>query len=200
MYKILLISGKQGAGKTSLQNEIANSWQWKLQDPGSRAIEINFADIIYSMHDFCIGKLHSYYPRDIKKDGPLLQLLGTEWARNTIDKNIWVNVLKARIKELSLHNSHYKNILFIIGDCRFENEFDGFPEALKVRLEAAEHVRQQRCSAWRDRTDHPSEIGLDKYSQEGRFDLLFETDGNLSTTYIATEVIDVLKDMKGIDG
>jgi hypothetical protein len=64
----------------------------------------------------------------------------------------------------------------VIGDCRFENEFDAFPHALRVRLGCPEEVRKSRCSMWRENTQHPSEIGLDKYAKEGWFDLYLHTD------------------------
>ena len=192
-YRTLLISGKQGSGKTTLQNEIAMTWQSRIK--GGRAITVNFADVIYQMHDLCLNVLERYHYRGIKKDGKLLQLLGTEWGRKTIADNIWVSVLKNRINELILNNSHHANLLFIIGDCRFRNEFDGFPEALRIRLECPRDIRKERCPAWRDTETHPSEIDLDEYAKfsEGeqlsfmsffktnekpktKFDLTFHTD------------------------
>jgi hypothetical protein len=66
-------------------------------------------------------------------------------------------------------------IVFIVADCRFQNEFDAFPEALRVRLTASEDVRRTRTNSWRENTSHPSEIDLDGYEAEGKFDLVFDT-------------------------
>jgi hypothetical protein len=175
--QIVLISGKQGSGKSTLQNLLVTTWQKEVK--GSRAINLNFADILYEMHDKVLSVLHKYWPpRDIIKDGPLLQLLGTQWGRDTIDKNIWVICLHEKIRQLAEQNSHYKNLLFIIGDCRFPNEFEAFPEALRVRLRASEETRKARVSMWRENTNHPSEIALDSYDQADKFDLHFSTDNN----------------------
>jgi hypothetical protein len=167
--KVVLISGKQGAGKTTLQEELANQWTALT---GKLAIRLNFADVLYAMHDEVLNILHHYWPkRNLVKDGPLLQLIGTEWGRNTIDQDIWVKCLRKKI------DIHYKGCrepqLILVGDCRFENEFDAFPEALRVRLECHKDVRKARCSAWRDRDDHPSEVGLDIYSAEDKFDVYY---------------------------
>jgi hypothetical protein len=67
-------------------------------------------------------------------------------------------------------------VLVIIDDCRFPNEFEAFPEALRVRLNADEKVRKLRTEAWRENTLHPSEVSLDIYDIEGKFDLYLQTD------------------------
>jgi len=169
--KIVLISGKQGSGKTTLQKALCASWAMRYSKP---AFAMNFADILYEMHDAVLSVFHKYHPpRNIAKDGPLLQLLGTEWGRNTIHTDIWVKCLKSKIEKTGVT---YPEGLFVIGDARFENEFDTFPEALRVRLVCDEDVRKQRCSMWRENVNHPSEIGLDKYATDGRFDLYYATE------------------------
>jgi len=175
--QIVLISGRQGSGKSTLQKRIVLDWQSQVKN--SRAITLNFADILYEMHDKVLQVLNQYWPpREIVKDGPLLQLLGTQWGRDTIDKDIWVKCLQAKIKQLTEQNSHYQNLLFIIGDCRFPNELEAFPEALSIRLRASEETRKARVSMWRENTNHPSEIALDKYDIGDKFDLHFSTDKN----------------------
>lgn len=181
----VIISGKQGSGKTTTQNELVKVWQ---RQPGGRAITINFADVLYEMHDLVLNVLNQYWPdRGLKKDGPLLQVLGTEWGRNTVDQDIWVKIVKEKIIQLTIQNKHYENLLFIIGDCRFTNEFDLFDEALRVRLECHEAIRKQRCSMWRENTQHPSEIGLDGYV--GKFDLVFNTGDEMMRTSDIVELI-----------
>lgn len=171
--KIVMLSGKQGSGKTTVQKALALEWQKRR---GGRAICVNFADVLYEMHDKVLGVLYNYIPRrDIVKDGPLLQVLGTEWGRNTLGENIWVEILKERIAQLAHGNAHYSDLLFIIGDCRFMNEFQGIPTALRVRLEAEYETRKSRCSMWRENSTHPSEIGLDDVSAAKEFDLYLYT-------------------------
>lgn len=165
--QVIVFSGKQGSGKTTLQNALTDY----LVHRGQLVFSINFADVLYEMHDAVLKILHRYTPpRQIVKDGPLLQLLGTEWGRKTIHENIWVSLLQGKIALLPAGS------YVIVGDCRFENEFDAIPEALRVRLECDETVRRERCSMWRQNTEHPSETGLDAYAAAGKFDLYLQTD------------------------
>lgn len=169
--KLILLSGKQGSGKTSLQKMLVGTWR---ESPRyGHAIACNFADILYEMHDEVLCILHRYWPkRDLVKDGPLLQLLGTEWGRGTIDKDIWVKLLRAKLDQI---NKTSKTGLVVIGDCRFENEFDAFPEALRVRLYCPKEIRKPRCEMWRENSKHPSEVGLDDYYRQNKFDLVLKT-------------------------
>lgn len=170
---IVLLSGKQGSGKSTIQRMLKLRW---IHETRGDAHDINFADVLYQMHDAVLEILHKHIPaREIAKDGPLLQLLGTEWGRNTIDKNVWVEIARRRAElSLKLSNPNFP-ALVIIGDCRFENEVDAFPDALSVRLEAPPEVRKKRCSAWRENDIHPSEIALDFYVKAGRFDMTIDT-------------------------
>lgn len=168
-----MLSGKQGSGKTSVQKALQIAFQ---QRKNGRAIQVNFADVLYEMHDKVLQTLHQYVPdRGLAKDGPLLQLLGTEWGRNTLGENIWVEILQKKIEQLATQNSHYDNLLFIIGDCRFMNEFQTFESALRVRLSCPVEIRRERCSMWRE-GNHISENNLDDVATAGEFDLKLNTD------------------------
>lgn len=168
--KVVLISGKQGSGKTTLQKALCHEWTASPRMGDGRAF--NFADIIYEMHDKVLAVLHNYWPdRNLVKDGPLLQLLGTQWGRDTIDTDIWVKCMVKKLEVMAQFNVG----LAVVGDCRFENEFDAFPDALRVRLYCPESTRKLRCSMWRDNVLHPSEIGLDEYHVKNKFDLVLQT-------------------------
>ena len=165
-----------GSGKTTLANDITPL----LQQDGYAVHSVIFAQTIYDIHDFALQLLEDRgVSRDIIKDGPLLQLLGTEWGRQTIDQNIWVKTTRGLIDQLRKNHKDLKNI-FLISDCRFRNEFDAFPDALRVRLECPEDIRKARCSAWRENTQHPSEIDLDNYSESNKFDLKLYTNTSKS--------------------
>ena len=64
----------------------------------------------------------------------------------------------------------------LIDDMRFPNEFDAFMGSgvLRIRLECDEEVRKERCSMWRENTQHPSEISLDDKLES--FDLIVRTE------------------------
>lgn len=179
--KIILISGKKGSGKSTLQDALSA----KLLEMEMRPYRLNFADALYKMHDQLVSTIASYgiqYPgsemtssaaldvRGLRKDRRLLQMLGTEWGRETFGQDVWVNIVKNKIASLPSYTH------FIIGDCRFKNEFDLFPEALRVRLLAPTSIRKARCTSWVDNDKHASEINLDEYAAENKFDVMLSTD------------------------
>lgn len=165
---ITLISSKQGAGKST----IAELLRQRCAETFASVEIYKFAGVLYEMHDEIQLILKQYAPHLFKpKDGDLLQLLGTEWGRKCLGENVWCDILKARIEKESSQIA-----VAIIDDCRFENEFNTFPQALRVRLDCAESIRRERASYWRKDTNHPSEVGLDNYADEGMFDLYLRTD------------------------
>lgn len=176
---VVLLSGKQGSGKTStaiaLKVALINHFNDKREY--TFTYQNRFAEPLYQMHYKCRQVLQDFGITDYdysKKDGNLLQLLGTEWGRKSIYDDIWVRCIQKFVEKETKENA--RNI-FIIEDMRFENEFDGFPEGLKVRLEASEETRKSRAEMWRERTDHPSEIDLDKYAADGKFDMYLDAEG-----------------------
>jgi hypothetical protein len=173
--KILLISGKQGSGKTSNTNAIMEI----VLGLGYLPVIFKFARPLYEMHDAILPILHKYgiRPEAMTKDGELLQVLGTEYGRRRIRESIWIDVCRRQIDAyLNETGPGTEGRLAVIDDARFENEFDAFPDAFRVRLEAPEEVRKPRCSYWREEVNHSSEIGLDQYMHMGKFDLVVPTD------------------------
>jgi hypothetical protein len=73
---------------------------------------LRFADPIYDIQK----AVYQIVGLPEKKDRTLLQLIGTQWGRRTIDENIWVNVVVDRIKK-----EDPKTNLFL-ADARFSNE------------------------------------------------------------------------------
>lgn len=52
----------------------------------------------------------------------LYQTLGTDWGRNTVDTNLWVNLGRERIQSLLLDTMEGINRGVVIDDLRFDNE------------------------------------------------------------------------------
>lgn len=186
---IILISGKQGSGKSTLSDAIHyNLWNaepfFQLTGCPHR---LRFAQPLYEMHDACREVAKKYnIPFPEPKDGELLQMLGTEWGRRLRGENVWVQAMLTKIRSLP------KDAQVVIDDCRFENEFDAFhmvPGCIRVRLECARAIRKGRASYWRENDQHLSEVGLDHYAASGRFDLYFDTE-KTSTDEIMSAIVE----------
>lgn len=165
MNQIVLLSGKQGSGKSTIQKALAaHVFQNMKRIPAI----INFADPLYEFHNFIRNRMTEYGIERPQKDGRLLQLLGTEWGRQSVDTNIWCQIAKNKTSKL-------RDAVAIIGDCRFKNELRFFPDAIKVKLYADRDVRKSRCDSWRDTENHQSEIDLDDVSEK-EFDFVLNTE------------------------
>lgn len=173
---IILISGKQGAGKTTM----AELLHTRLSHTGRTGVMMKFAGVLYEIHDLIVKHL------GLKGiDGPLLQLLGTEWGRKTRGEDFWVEMLKKKIPCADY---------VIIDDCRFPNEFYAFDheyQTFKLRLECDAKIRHGRIiDKWRDVT-HESEVALDDYLDS--FDMVVNT-GGASFPIIVKDVMQRLEE------
>lgn len=192
---IILISGKMGSGKTTLTHEIIKTIVSFKRDDW-KAGEIMFATPIKMMHDECRTILQNYGVDPIhKKDGNLLQYLGTEWGRKTYGDDVWIRTAHGQIQAmLDGYRQMFPQLgrmTIILSDCRFKNEFDAFPEAIRVRLTCPESVRKSRAEMWRDNSSHISETDLDEHARLGAFDLVFDT-SDLQPHEVAKDVIRAL--------
>lgn len=171
--RMWVFSGKMGSGKSTYSSAVEKFF-------GKRAHRVKFADVLYQLHDVCLPilKATGVRPMDMTKDGELLQILGTEYGRNKLGENVWVDACKRTVDKILAEDP--ENIV-IIDDCRFENEFNAFHnDSHMIRLVCPEEVRKQRCSYWRDQTNHISETGLDEYERKNMFHVNLSTDKNLS--------------------
>ena len=184
---IILISGRQGSGKTTL----ASILEVGLKNYGHEVKRISFAGPIYKMHHAVRDALAELDPDNSlkydysKKDGNLLQLLGTEWGRN-IDNEIWVKLLISTINK-------NPNAIYIIDDCRFKNELssikNSFDKVMAVRLECDREIRKKRVSMWRENENHPSEIDLNDWANNTYFHHIFNTGLADGAAFIARTII-----------
>jgi len=176
MSNIILLSGKIGSGKTSQTKELKRI----LENYGLTVHHLLYAKPLYDMHDKVLQVLASYgVVRNIPKDGVLLQHLG-DWIRNTIDQEALIKLMHNKVDQLSKEAMEHpliviSSVIFIVDDARTENEFNAFPDALKIRLECPEDVRVERCEDPSRDLYHFTETGLDKYASEGKFDMYLDT-------------------------
>lgn len=116
---LLGVTGKAGCGKNTLANFLIKNHNF---------IEMSFADTIKDMACVLLNVNREQLEELKINNAPLLgtenitaryilQTLGTEWGRNLISRDIWINNLRQKII-----NNISKNI--IITDVRFPNEFE----------------------------------------------------------------------------
>ena len=101
-----------------------------------------------------------------------MQTLGTQWARDCMGEDFWVEVASSKI-----HTSIASGIPVVIDDIRFENEYDmvqGFSMGLMVKITRPDADPQAHMPWWRKAiTKKPrSEGNLNKK----QFDLSFVND------------------------
>jgi hypothetical protein len=180
---IIMISGKQGSGKTTLAEGLTKVCHTLIREP----IRTRFSEILYKIHDSARDTARSYGINYPTKFSPLLQLLGTELGRNTFGENIWVDALKRKVEKEGGHNS-----VVIIDDARFLNEIDCFDnsehQVFKIRLEANKDNRQKRADAWRDNDVHTSETSLDYYRGFG-MTICTDVTGQAGTLKLASNFV-----------
>ncbi len=171
---IICISGKQGSGKTTLAEELVKKYS---------GLHMKFAKVLYDIHDAAREVLGRYGYEMKKKDGKFLQVVGTEWGRNTLGQDIWRDLTRNAIMQAVVDITKWDKAFIVVDDARFDNELDMFHQLAKenpewnvvtIRLEASEAVRKARCSEWRQDTNHPSEIGLDHRLDD--FDIIVSTE------------------------
>ena len=181
MTAIIMISGKMGVGKTTLQKGLVNQL-------GGEAMR--FVSVLYEMHDACRDIARGYglvFPNKFRE---FLETVGTEVFRKNLGHYYWIEALKSKI-ELTSSN------LIIIDDARFPNEIDAFDsthKVIKIRLDADEAVRRSRCSQWGDQ-NHISNTALDDYDFPFRLDVT-----ELTEKEVLFLVLDYYKNEREKDG
>jgi len=118
--KLIAICGLPGSGKDHFANQLIEGGGWSriafagpLKRGLSAMFDIPMADIenpvIKNEPNYKFGKSIRY----------MAQTLGTEWARNLIAENVWLQIAKESIEH---QMGHGQNV--VITDLRFPNEVD----------------------------------------------------------------------------
>jgi len=169
MSLIILISGKQGSGKSSLANNLEQFYKRFNYHVENLAL----ADPIYQIHNTLSAVKNRELLLHIGKSG------------TDINQNYWVSILINRIISKFAH-------IYIVSDCRrlyeVENLMTHLPtyQFLTIRLNCNELIRAQRCNCFAFK-DHITETELDNFN----FHNIIETDylNEIETMYKAIEFI-----------
>jgi len=157
----IFLGGTQGSGKSTAADFI----EGQLFKVGWAVVREKFAEPVYKIAQQIESVMAEYSGQEPKeKNGPLLQIVGTDIGRNLFGKDIWVNHMKNRIEMFSKAFVGFPKvkICVIVEDTRMENEFclqdqlAGF-ETVSIYFDAEEEIRKSRTNSWRSRTDHESE-------------------------------------------
>jgi hypothetical protein len=178
-HTIVLLSGKQGSGKTTTALRLLEM----AKAQGLHPVRLRFAEPLYAIHDAALPVLKRYglARESDDKDGDFLQVIGTEYGRMRRGENVWVQITRVAVDREIAAAGRLIPSFITIEDARFVNEFDFFPDAARVRLLADREVRRTRTHAWRENEYHASETGLDDYFADNRFDFYLNTNDTSPT-------------------
>ena len=168
---IIGISGKIGSGKTTFSNLLAENLQKNY-----KVRFINFADKLKEICFILTGHRgltqedkQVFLPDWNKTVGQILQQLGTEVMRDNFDSDVWVKSTLSEIKR------DEETDIFIIGDCRFENEANAIKNSGGILFRINGDPANIRKNSTRD-LNHASETSLDNYD---KFDYIMENNSTI---------------------
>ena len=175
----ILISGKMRSGKTYTTREIIAL----MEKLGYKVKHISLSYWLKRL-------LARGYDRH---DRPAMQYMGTEIMRKFAGvyfdtEDFWINLMLADIKDWQKEGYNF----FICDDCRFPNEIKRLRDYdfRVVRLATTRELQLSRGEEGAKATvnlDHPSELALDAYENDGFFDL--ETDPNDSIDTMVNKIV-----------
>lgn len=185
MDKVIIISGKSGAGKDML----AHFMKEKLESQGKKVLTIHYGDAVKWV-------LRDYYNWDGQKDEKgrtLLQHIGTDVVRAKYP-NFWTGIVAGLV---SAFEEEFD--VALIPDARFPNEveivMDMISNSVCVRIER----KNPDGSPWvnpaftAEQLAHPSETSLDKYA----FDYIVHNDDGLQE--LKESAITLLEDLQLVE-
>lgn len=150
--------GPKGCGKTTIARELVRQYG----EP--KAAVLSFADPLRKMVEVGLGIPQSVMTDAVQKEiiipkynaspRKILQTLGTEWGRELIDNNIWVNAWRTKAMDMTLKGVE----LIVVDDLRFHNEAD------VIKAIGGVVIRVERSSVKYGSDNHASECSSDIYS------------------------------------
>lgn len=113
--KLIAFTGSMGAGKSTAIEQLKTLFDGPVTN-------VKFAQPLYDMQEAVYERVKPTYVRPLSfiKDRRLLQLLGVEWGRTVLGSNIWVDLWKQDVSNLTFGDPTDR--IITCDDCRFDNE------------------------------------------------------------------------------
>ena len=150
--RLIALCGYKGVGKSTYAKFLA----------GENGVVLSFATPIKHMlrtlvgHEYVFGSKKNEMTHLGVTGRVLLQTLGTEWGRETIDQDIWVKAMKHILTDTMFDEYHP----VVIDDLRFENE------AKMVRELGGEVWEIDRKNFTPANDNHISEAGVENVDRK----------------------------------
>lgn len=153
MIRVIAFAGKAGAGKSTAARHLISNHGYTLvrfADPLKnmlRAMGLNEREINGDLREEPCELLDGQSPR------LAMQTLGTEWGRNTISPDLWVNLWRSQVRTL-----HLLDKPVVVDDMRFPNEhryvksLDGL--VIKIEADQITNVREHESENYNLIPDH----------------------------------------------
>ena len=158
--KIIVLSGKARSGKDTSMEIIKN----KYESLGKKVVCLFYASYIKEY----AKKISDWDGEDETKPRTLLQILGTDIIRNTIDDKFFINRI---IEDIKVYSKFFD--IIIIGDARFPMEIEdiknSFNNVISVRIN-----RKDMNDLTVVEKQHITETALDDYNG---YDYIIDNDG-----------------------
>lgn len=147
--------GSMGCGKSTAIKMLEQA----LLERGdnTKVTLVKFAGPLYEIQEFIynrIAKVHTR-PSTFIKDRKLLQWIGTDWGRNTISENVWVELWKADVNEALARGE-----LVVCDDVRFDNEAEIFKQMGGVLIKISRDNAKSHAEGGVGIVNHASEAGI----------------------------------------
>ncbi len=159
--RALSFFGPQQVGKSTVAKHICAKYPEKFRYR-------NFAGPLYAMAEAFYGEIpaEKEAPQELSGGKSLrqfLQLLGTEFGREMLDQDVWMNQLR-----LGIIKDNAAGLITVVDDCRFTNEYDMLTESGALHIEVSREGHGPKGT-------HPSEIEWQKFKADAQLRNAFDT-------------------------
>ena len=153
--------GPQQVGKSTIAKHICAKYPERFRYR-------NFAGPLYAMAEAFYGEIptEKEAPQELSGGKSLrqfLQILGTEFGREMIAQDVWMNQLR-----LGIIKDNAAGLITVVDDCRFVNEYEMLTESGAIHIEVSRRGHGPKG-------DHPSEIDWQKFSADALLHNSFDT-------------------------